>query len=62
MPFQSKSQMRGAFSGAFGPEMKAKAKGWADETKNPKALPERKKKGKKSNAPNPQQIMAMGKK
>lgn len=47
MPFQSKSQMRGAFSGAFGPAMKKKAKSWADETPSIKKLPERK--GKPSN-------------
>jgi len=34
--------MRGAFSGAFGPEMKRKAKQWAHETPNIKSLPERK--------------------
>ena len=44
MPFQSKSQMRGFFSGAFGPEMKKKAKTWAAETSNIKSLPNKKKK------------------
>jgi hypothetical protein len=44
MPFRSRSQERGAFSGALGPEMKAKAQEWADETPNQKALPERVKK------------------
>lgn len=39
MPFQSKAQMRGAFSGHLGPEMKKKAKQWADETPNIKKLP-----------------------
>lgn len=46
MPFQSKAQMKGAFSGALGPEMKAKAQGWADETPDPKGLPAHKAKGK----------------
>jgi hypothetical protein len=32
MPFKSKAQQRAAFSGALGPEMKAKAKEWADHT------------------------------
>jgi len=54
MPFVSKSQMRGAFSGAFGPEMKAKAEGWAKETPNIKKLPEH----KKSKAPNPHEILS----
>ncbi len=31
--------MRAAFGGYLGPEMKKKAKGWADETPNPKKLP-----------------------
>ena len=39
MPFSSKSQMRGAFSGALGPEMQAKAPSWAHETPNLKNLP-----------------------
>lgn len=38
MPFKSKAQMRAAFSGALGPEMKAKAETWAHETPNPKKL------------------------
>lgn len=46
MPFSSKSQMRAAFGGYLGAEMKAKAKQWADETPNPKSLPEHKKKVK----------------
>ncbi len=41
MPFQSKAQMRGAFAGALGPEMKAKADQWAHETPNLKSLPDR---------------------
>jgi hypothetical protein len=40
MPFTSKAQARAAFSGALGPEMKGKAKQWADETPDMKALPE----------------------
>ena len=36
--------MRGAFSGAFGPEMKAKASTWAHETPDIKSLPDRVKK------------------
>jgi len=52
MPFKSKSQMRGAFSGALGSEMKRKAKHWAALTPDIKSLPEHslgkgKKKGKK---------------
>ena len=39
MPFKSKAQMRAAFGGYLGPEMKKKAKEWADETPNPKKLP-----------------------
>lgn len=47
MPFKSKAQMRAAFSGALGPEMKARAQHWADETPSPSSLPARvKKKGK----------------
>lgn len=45
MPFESKAQQRAAFGGYLGPEMKAKAKQWADETPNIKSLPEHKKKG-----------------
>lgn len=44
MPFESMSQMRAAFGGYLGSEMKAKAKQWADETPNIKNLPEHKKK------------------
>jgi hypothetical protein len=39
VPFKSRSQMKAAFSGALGPEMKQKAKQWADETPNIKHLP-----------------------
>lgn len=46
MPFSSKSQMRAAFGGYLGKEMKDKAKQWADETPNIKSLPEHKKKVK----------------
>lgn len=35
--------MRAAFGGYLGPEMKKKAKTWADETPNPKGLPAHKK-------------------
>ena len=44
MPFKSLSQMRAAFSGALGGEMKSKAHEWANETPNIKGLPEKKKK------------------
>lgn len=44
MPFVSKSQMRAAFGGYLGPEMKAKAKEWADETPDIKDLPKKVKK------------------
>ena len=47
MPFESKAQMRAAFGGYLGPEMKRKAKQWADETPNIKRLPKHKKKKKK---------------
>jgi hypothetical protein len=43
MPFESKAQMRGAFGGYLGKEMKSKADQWAHETPNIKALPEHKK-------------------
>jgi len=43
MPFKSKAQMRAAFGGYLGAEMKAKALGWAHETPNSKSLPEHKK-------------------
>lgn len=44
MPFKSQAQMRAAFGGYLGPEMKKKAKQWADETPNIKSLPKHKKK------------------
>lgn len=47
MPFKSKAQMRAAFSGALGPEMKSKAQTWASETPAPKRLPEHVKKAAK---------------
>lgn len=47
MPFRSKKQMRAAFGGYLGSEMKAKASEWAHETPNIKALPERAIKGLK---------------
>lgn len=40
MPFTSKAQMRAAFGGYLGPEMKAKAAQWAKETPNIKKLPQ----------------------
>ena len=40
-PFRSKRQVRAAFGGYLGPEMKRKAKQWAAETPNLKGLPER---------------------
>ena len=40
MPFRSKSQMRGAFSGAFGKKFQGKAASWAAETPNLGSLPE----------------------
>jgi hypothetical protein len=42
VPFVSKKQEKAAFGGYLGPEMKSKAKQWAAETPNQKALPERK--------------------
>ena len=39
MPFKSKAQERGAFSGAFGKKMKEAAPTWASET-DQKSLPE----------------------
>jgi hypothetical protein len=44
MPFKSKSQMKAAFGGYLGKEMKEKAKQWAKETPDIKNLPEHKKK------------------
>jgi len=46
MPFKSKSQMRAAFGGFLGKEMKTKAKTWAKETPSIKALPNKVKSGK----------------
>lgn len=46
MPFESKAQMRAAFGGYLGGEMKKKAEQWAHETPNIKSLPEHKKKVK----------------
>ncbi len=42
MPFQSKAQMRAAFGGYLGPEMKAKAQEFAHATPDIKSLPEHK--------------------
>ena len=39
MPFKSSAQMRAAFGGYLGPEMKAKADTWAHETPSIKSLP-----------------------
>ena len=39
MPFKSKAQMRAAFGGYLGSEMKDKAKQWAKETPDAKKLP-----------------------
>ncbi len=47
MPFKSKAQMKAAFGGYLGKEMKSKAKTWADETPNIKKLPEHEKDMKK---------------
>lgn len=41
MPYKSKAQMRAAFGGYLGPEMKKKADTWAHETPNIKGLPEK---------------------
>jgi hypothetical protein len=46
MPFKSSAQMKAAFGGYLGKEMKDKAKAWADETPNIKSLPEHKSKVK----------------
>lgn len=48
MPYKSKAQLRAAFGGYLGKEMKDKAKEWADETPDIKDLPEHVSKGKKS--------------
>ncbi len=51
MPFKSKAQMKAAFGGYLGKEMKSKAKEFAKETPNIKELPEHKKKiGKKKSS------------
>ena len=39
MPFKSQAQMKAAFGGYLGPEMKKKASKWAEETPNIKKLP-----------------------
>ena len=44
MPFESSKQMRAAFGGYLGSEMKSKAAAWAHETPNIKGLPEHVKK------------------
>lgn len=41
MPFQSQAQMRAAFAGGLGQEMKTKADQWAHETPNIQTLPEK---------------------
>ncbi len=41
MPFRSKAQMKAAFGGYLGQEMKKKAVSWAHETPNIKELPEK---------------------
>lgn len=41
MPFKSKNQMKAAFGGYLGSEMKSKALKWAHETPNIKSLPEK---------------------
>lgn len=50
MPFRSKKQMRAAFGGYLGKEMKSKAKQWASETPNIKSLPMTAKKNKNRKA------------
>jgi hypothetical protein len=45
-PFKSKAQERAAFAGYLGPEMKSKAKSWADIT-DQGSLPEHVQKKKK---------------
>ena len=51
MPFESKAQMKAAFGGHLGPEMKRKAKEFARATPDISSLPEHKKgKGKKQPA------------
>ncbi len=46
MPFKSKAQMKAAFGGYLGQEMKKKAKQWAEETPNISDLPNKKGKRK----------------
>ena len=41
MPFQSQAQMRAAFGGYLGPEMKSKAQEFADATPDIKNLPQK---------------------
>jgi len=41
MPFKSQIQMRAAFGGHLGSEMKSKAKEWASKTPSMSSLPER---------------------
>ena len=41
MPFKSRKQMKAAFGGYLGKEMKSKAKQWANETPEIKKLPEK---------------------
>ncbi len=49
MPFKSKAQARAAFGGYLGPEMKRKARQWAEETPGGiKSLPGHAKRQKKS--------------
>jgi hypothetical protein len=59
MSFQSKAQMKAAFGGYLGKEMKDKAKTWADETPSPSKLPEHKK--PKAQASKPNDILAKSK-
>ena len=55
-PFQSKSQMRGAFGGHLGPEMKKKAMEFAHATPDISKLPEHVKKGKRPAIPDIRKI------
>lgn len=55
-PFQSKSQMKAAFGGYLGKEMKNKAREFAHATPNISALPEHVKKGKKPTIPDVRKI------
>lgn len=52
MPFKSSSQMRAAFGGYLGPEMKSKAKSWAGETPNISKLPKHVAKGMRADHTN----------